>query len=189
MSSTVSPAYFYVLYCISCLFLCPLLYLLPVFMSSTVSPAYFYVLYCISCLFLCPLLYLLPIFMSSTVSPAYFYVLYCISCLFLCPLLYLLPIFLHIALGMNLPNVSISLAIKMKRCGYFQLFSFFSQDEVRSQDSWVLFSSASSCSPRSRDLSWKFLQNNWTTIKDRFQAAFLLARIIDVSMGGIGNTV
>ncbi len=29
-------------------------------------------------------------------------------------------------------------------------------------------------------MTWKFLQDNWATVKEKFQAAFLLARIIDV---------
>ena len=55
------------------------------------------------------------------------------------------------------------------------------QNKVRAQDSWTVIYSVSRANPRARELVWKFVQEKWATLKDRYKGQFLLARIIDVS--------
>lgn len=65
--------------------------------------------------------------------------------------------------------------------GSVAMVTMLLQDTVRSQDSWVLMFSASNSCRKSQEIVWKYLQDKWGDLKERFQGQFLLARIIDVS--------
>ncbi len=68
------------------------------------------------------------------------------------------------------------------------LFSFFVskfvllvlQDAVRSQDTVFVIAGVTG-SVQGRELAWKFVKENWTTLHGRYKGGFILARLVKVS--------
>jgi len=54
--------------------------------------------------------------------------------------------------------------------------------KVRPGDTWSLLFSAAQSSPRAREMVWAFVKEKWSLLQERFKAAFLLPRIVDVSV-------
>jgi len=53
------------------------------------------------------------------------------------------------------------------------------QEEVRSQDAVFCIAGATS-SAQGRQLSWEFLQSNWTKLSSMYEGGFLLARLVKI---------
>ena len=53
---------------------------------------------------------------------------------------------------------------------------------MRPGDTWGLLFSAAQSSPRAREMVWTFVKEKWSMLEERYQAAFLLPRIVDVSV-------
>ncbi len=47
--------------------------------------------------------------------------------------------------------------------------------------------SANGSSPEAREIVWKYLQDKWSDMKERFSGQFIMARMIDVSGSGEGE--
>ena len=55
------------------------------------------------------------------------------------------------------------------------------QKDVRSQDTVFVISGVTG-SVEGRELTWKFVQDRWTDLHDRYKGGFLLARLIKVGL-------
>ena len=54
------------------------------------------------------------------------------------------------------------------------------QEKVRRNDTWSLLSSAAGASPRSREMVWEFVKENWALFDERYKDNILLERIVQV---------
>ena len=52
---------------------------------------------------------------------------------------------------------------------------------MRPADSWIIINSATQAGPKAREIVWKFINNKWLVLKQRFSGHFLLPNIINVS--------
>ena len=68
------------------------------------------------------------------------------------------------------------------------MHSFIQQDEVRSQDTVFVIGGVTGTAD-GREMAWRFLQERWSTLHERYSGGFLLARLIQVSqcVGGAGG--
>ena len=60
------------------------------------------------------------------------------------------------------------------------LMLYVIQDEVRSQDTVFVIAGVTG-SVLGREAAWKFLQDRWAELHDRYQGGFLLSRLIKVT--------
>ena len=63
---------------------------------------------------------------------------------------------------------------------HLRMHSFIQQDEVRSQDTVFVIGGVTGTAD-GREMAWRFLQERWSTLHERYSGGFLLARLIQVS--------
>ena len=63
---------------------------------------------------------------------------------------------------------------------HLRMHSFIQQDEVRSQDTVFVIGGVTGTAD-GREMAWRFLQERWATLHERYSGGFLLARLIQVS--------
>ncbi|XP_032800594.1 puromycin-sensitive aminopeptidase isoform X1 [Petromyzon marinus] len=68
-----------------------------------------------------------------------------------------------------------------------KVLAFAMSDEVRSQDTVFVLGGVSGGSKLGRSMAWKFVQDNWSELHNRYQGGFLLARLVKLTTEGFAS--